>query len=59
MEPNRALGLDLIPNLADVAENHAACGHSGSSFPSAKHYRVHALTVKDGTEGSTCFMGTI
>ncbi len=37
-----SLGIDL-PNLTVAAENQTACGHCGSSFPSAKRYQVHAL----------------
>jgi hypothetical protein len=49
-----SLGIDL-PNLTVAAENQTACGHCGSSFPSAKHYQVHALVEKGGSAGGSMY----
>ena len=49
-----SLGIDL-PDLTVAAENQTACGHCSSSFPSAKHYQVHALVEKGGSAGGSMY----
>ncbi len=54
-----SLGLDQ-PVLAAAATETAdhprqPCGHCGVTFPTAKHYQTHALTIKAASAGGSAY----